>query len=60
MVIHEATISVGIIIGSGAGGYFAKNVGLYFPYWFALGLLAAGLLAQFAILLNMLYSRGKR
>jgi MFS family permease len=51
MVIHEATISIGIIVGSGAGGYFARNVGLYFPYWFALVLLAAGLLAQLAILL---------
>ena len=52
MVIHEATISIGIIVGSGAGGYFAGNIGPYYPYWFALALFAAGLLAQLAILLN--------
>jgi predicted MFS family arabinose efflux permease len=52
MVIHEATISIGIIVGSGVGGYLAGNIGLYYPYWFALSLCAAGLLAQLAILLN--------
>jgi MFS family permease len=52
MVIHEATISVGVIVGSGAGGYFAKNVGIYWPYWFALALMAAGLLVQLALLLS--------
>ncbi len=51
MVIHEATISVGIIVGSGAGGYFARKIGLYFPYWFVLALLAAGLFAQLILLL---------
>ena len=52
MVIHEATISVGVIVGSGAGGYFAKNVGIHWPYWFALILMAAGLLAQLALLIS--------
>jgi predicted MFS family arabinose efflux permease len=52
MVIHEATISVGIIVGSGAGGYLAGNIGLYYPYWFALSLCAAGFLAQLTILLS--------
>jgi MFS family permease len=51
MVIHEATISVGVIVGSGTGGYFAKNVGLYYPYWFALGLFVVGLFVQLVILL---------
>jgi MFS family permease len=49
MVIHETTISIGVIVGSGAGGYFAKNVGLHWPYWFALILLAAGFLAQLVL-----------
>jgi MFS family permease len=52
MVIHEATISVGIIVGSGAGGYLAKNVGLYVPYWFTLALAAAGLVIQLTLLLR--------
>jgi len=52
MVIHEATISIGIIVGSGAGGYLAKNIGLYQPYWFAIILVAIGFLIQLTILLN--------
>ncbi|UCG60091.1 MAG: MFS transporter [Phycisphaerales bacterium] len=51
MVIHETTISVGIIIGAGAGGYLAKNVGTYSPYWFSVAVFCAGLVAQIAILL---------
>jgi MFS family permease len=50
MIINEGTISIGIIVGSGAGGYFASNFGLYFPYWFELTLIAAGLFAQLMIL----------
>lgn len=52
MVIHEAAISVGVIVGSGAGGYFAKNIGILWPYWFALILMAAGLITQCALLLS--------
>jgi MFS family permease len=52
MVIHEATISIGIIVGSGTGGYLARNIGLYWPYWFALILLAAGLFIQLILMLN--------
>jgi len=55
MVIHETTISIGVIVGSGAGGYFAKNLGLYWPYFFALILLTAGFLAQLILLLNGKY-----
>jgi predicted MFS family arabinose efflux permease len=46
MAIHEVTLSLGIIVGSGAGGYLAENVGLYSPYWFAIGVVALGTLAQ--------------
>jgi predicted MFS family arabinose efflux permease len=56
MVIHETTLSFGIVVGSGAGGYFAKNLGLYWPYWFALILLACGFFAQLALLLNGKYT----
>jgi predicted MFS family arabinose efflux permease len=52
MVIHEATLSLGIVIGSGAGGYFAKNLGIHWPYWFALILLAISFCVQLILLLN--------
>jgi MFS family permease len=55
MVIHETTLSLGIVVGSGAGGYFAKNIGIYWPYWFAMILLAAGFLAQLILLLKGKY-----
>ena len=57
MVIHETTISIGIIVGSGSGGYFAKNVGLYWPYWFALILLAVGFVIQLILMLKGKYSQ---
>jgi predicted MFS family arabinose efflux permease len=57
MVIHETTISIGVIVGSGAGGYFAKNVGLYWPYWFALILMAAGFVLQLILLLKGKYKQ---
>ncbi len=46
MMIHEATISLGVMVGSAAGGYLASNFGTYQPYWFALVLVGAGFLAQ--------------
>jgi MFS family permease len=46
MAIHEVTLSLGVVVGSGAGGYLAENVGSYSPYWFAIGLVALGLMAQ--------------
>ena len=52
MVIHETTLSLGIVVGSGAGGYIAKNVGLYWPYRFAIILLAIGFLIQLILLLS--------
>jgi predicted MFS family arabinose efflux permease len=49
MAIHEATISVGVIVGSGAGGNLSKNLGIYWPYWFAVIVIAFGLTAQTAL-----------
>jgi predicted MFS family arabinose efflux permease len=49
MTIHEIVISVGIITGAGTGGYLAKNVGEYAPYWFAVALIGLGLAAQLVI-----------
>jgi MFS family permease len=46
MAIHEATISIGIIVGSGSGGYIAHNLGTYQPYWFMLTLVAIGFIVQ--------------
>ena len=56
MVIHETTLSLGVVVGSGVGGYFAKNLGIHWPYWFALSLLAAGLFAQLMLLLKGKYT----
>jgi len=50
MAIHEATISVGVIVGSGSGGYLAGRCGLYWPYWFAVVVLGLGLTAQLILL----------
>ena len=49
MAIHEVTISLGVIVGSGLGGYLAGNYEGYQPYWFAVIILALGLAAQAAI-----------
>ncbi len=49
MAIHEATISIGVIVGSGAGGYLSRNMGIYWPYWFAVIAIAFGLTAQTAL-----------
>jgi predicted MFS family arabinose efflux permease len=46
MAIHEVTLSLGVIVGSGVGGYLSGNVGGYSPNWFAISVLAAGLVAQ--------------
>jgi len=49
MAIHEVTLSLGVVVGSGAGGYLSVNVGKYWPYWFAVAVLALGLAAQVII-----------
>lgn len=50
MMIHEGTISLGVTVGSAAGGYLASNFGTYQPYWFALILVGAGFLAQLLLI----------
>jgi len=49
MAIHEVTLSLGVIVGSGAGGYLSTNFGIYWPYWFAVIVLALGLIAQVVV-----------
>jgi MFS family permease len=49
MAIHEIVISLGLTIGSFAGGYLAEHVGLYAPYWFTIGLVGLGAGAQTVI-----------
>jgi MFS family permease len=46
MAIHEVTISIGIIVGAGAGGYLSGNYGIYWPYWFSIIVLVLGLITQ--------------
>ena len=49
MAIHEMVISLGLTIGSAAGGYLSEHVGLYAPYWSAFGVIGVGAVAQAAI-----------
>jgi MFS family permease len=49
MAIHEVTISLGVIVGAGTGGYLSGNFGIYWPYWFSIIVLALGLIAQVVV-----------
>jgi MFS family permease len=49
MAIHEVTISLGLIVGAGTGGYLSRNFGDYWPYWFSIIVLALGLIAQVVV-----------
>jgi MFS family permease len=49
MAIHEIVISLGLTIGSAAGGYLCEHVGLYAPYWFAVVVIVLGMVGQAAI-----------
>jgi MFS family permease len=49
MAIHEVTLSLGVVVGSGAGGYLSGNIGVRWPYWFAIIILVLGLASQVVI-----------
>jgi predicted MFS family arabinose efflux permease len=49
MAIHEIVISLGLTIGSAAGGYLCDHVSPYAPYWFAVGVIVLGMVGQMAI-----------
>jgi MFS family permease len=49
MAIHEVTLSAGVVVGAGTGGYLSANFGIYWPYRFSLIVLAVGLTAQLAL-----------
>lgn len=49
MAIHEIVISLGLTVGSAAGGYLCERVGLYAPYWFAAVVVGLGMIGQAAI-----------
>jgi len=49
MAIHEMVISLGLTIGSAAGGYLSEHMALYAPYWFAAGAVGLGMIGQVAI-----------
>lgn len=49
MAIHEIVISLGLTVGSAAGGYLCEHVGLYAPYWFAVGVVVLGMAGQVTI-----------
>ena len=59
MAIHEGTISLGVVVGSGSGGYIVDNYGTYKPYWFMLALIAAGFLAQILLLPQLQITKRK-
>jgi predicted MFS family arabinose efflux permease len=49
MAIHEIVISLGLTIGSAAGGWLCEHVSLYSPYWFAVAVVGLGMAGQGAI-----------
>jgi MFS family permease len=57
MAIHEVTISLGVIVGAGAGGYLSGNFGIYWPYWFSIIVLALGLIAQVIVWIVLKFRR---
>jgi len=57
MAIHEVTLSLGVIVGAGAGGYISRNYGIYWPYWFSIIVLALCLIAQVVIWVAVKSSR---
>ncbi|MBN2588545.1 MAG: MFS transporter [Sedimentisphaerales bacterium] len=59
MAIHEGTISLGVVIGSGSGGYIAANFDTYQPYRFMLALVGIGFLAQIFLLPQLKIAKRK-
>jgi predicted MFS family arabinose efflux permease len=53
MAIHEIVISLGLTIGSAAGGYLCEHVSRYAPYWFAVGVIVFGMVGQVTIHIGM-------
>ncbi|HEX41830.1 MAG TPA: MFS transporter [Phycisphaerales bacterium] len=49
MIVHEATLSLGVVVGAGVGGYVSGRFGVYWPYGFAIAVLAIGLATQFIL-----------
>jgi MFS family permease len=49
MAIHETTLSLGVVVGASAGGYFAEHIGRYAPYWFAVAMVCLGAIMQTGI-----------
>lgn len=59
MAIHEGTISLGVVIGSGSGGLIAANFGTYQPYKFMLVLVGIGFIAQMFLLPQLKIAKRK-
>ncbi|MEN6333047.1 MAG: MFS transporter [Phycisphaerales bacterium] len=49
MAIHETVISIGLTVGSAAGGYLCEHVSSYAPYWFTVAVLVLGMAGQTVI-----------
>jgi predicted MFS family arabinose efflux permease len=60
MAIHEVTISLGVIVGAGTGGYLSGNFGIYWPYWFSIIVIALGLVAQVVVYIALKPRRHSR
>jgi len=49
MAIHETTQSLGMVVGSLAGGYLYVHISGYAPYWFGIVFFGVGFLAQIIV-----------
>jgi MFS family permease len=53
IALHELTIAASTMIASFAGGLLCRYGGLYWPYWFCIGLFVVGLLIQIIYILEL-------
>lgn len=53
-------VVIGVIIGSGSGGYLVREFGVYSLYWFAVAIVAFGFLAQLVVLVIVRSGRAKK